>query len=374
MKTSNTKLTAILIATVILFVILVKFILPSYTIPTPSMEKSFLVGDVLYSSKLNYGVRLPFSTLRLPGTQKVERGDIVIFNSPACDTIIAEKPERSYYDLCREMAYQLKMSGRSTSDIRQEMKESGYHIKTNSVPNREPYLKRCVALPGDKLEIRNGVMYINDRIYPRPENAYLPYQLDLGDSAVITEEYANKIMKEYGAELLGQQSHNSLVFRMTKANADKLKSAEKTKSVQPFYYPTDTRMFPVANVFPNDFQYYNWNVDNFGPITIPKKGMTLQLNDSSLCQYRRLIGVYEGNKLEQKGDKIYINSVPATTYTCQMDYYWMNGDNTHNSLDSRFFGFVPEDHILAKPLLILYSIDKNNGSIRSGRTLVPIAK
>jgi signal peptidase I len=102
--------------------------------------------------------------------------------------------------------------------------------------------------------------------------------------------------------------------------------------------------------------------------------MTLQLNDSSLCQYRRLIGVYEGNKLEQKGDKIYINSVPATTYTCQMDYYWMNGDNTHNSLDSRFFGFVPEDHILAKPLLILYSIDKNNGSIRSGRTLVPIAK
>jgi signal peptidase I len=260
----------------------------------------------------------------------------------------------------RQKAYELHQAGDTISKPLDQIKQQGYHIHTNSIRQRDIYIKRCVGIPGDKVQIKEGVLYVNDQKSPDPKNILLIYAVTMSDSLPLDES----VLMEYGIEKMGKiNGHPNIhLLRMSHEALIKFGTLPRVVNIGRYTYPPNTEMYPVPIFFPNNFQYYNWNTDNFGPLTIPQKGMKLVLNDSTLCQYRRLIEVYEGNKLEQKDGKIYINGTETDEYTCKQDYYWMMGDNRYNAYDSRFWGFVPADHIAAKPLFILFS--KNPNAVR----------
>jgi len=360
------------------------FIAEPYTIPTPSMEKTLLVGDFPFVSKFHYGARIPMTPIaipffhhtipsfdipayiewvrfpfyRLPGLQKVKRNDMVVFNFPAGDTVAIEKQEMSYYDLLRYAGYQLNQQGiRNMTPA--EAVRTQYHIKARPVDKRENYIKRCVAVPNDKLEIKDGVLFINDKKAYEPEHIYLPYTVVFKDNMQFSNDNIDEFELEDISTRFNGMPPGHKVYLMEKGTTEKLKGFASVVSISPFSYPKNQNESMIEAIFPNNFKYYNWNVDNFGPITIPAKGAVLSLNDSSILQYKRIIEIYEGNKLEQKDGKFFINGTAATTYTCKLNYYWMMGDNRHNSQDSRYWGFVPEDHIVGKAWFIWLSLDYN---------------
>ncbi len=358
------------------------FVFEAYTIPTGSMEKTLLINDFLFVSKFSYGPRIPNTPLSVPfvhntmpitnGNSYVEwvkipytrwfaspvkRRDVVVFNFPAGDTVInlpEYQSQRPYYDVCREL-------GRGNIDSGRQIvlgNPDQYPLVIRPVDKQENYIKRCVAIAGDTLQIKDQVLFINGEKQLFPPESQTYYTVETKgqplDETVMKDEY--DLDMSNGDEVRSAGSNNNTyLMLLTWAAHEKMLKNGLAKNIMPeidgersvYPYTTSTTLASA-----------NWTRDNYGPIWIPAKGATLTLTPDNYPIYERAIRVYEGNQLEMKDGKIWLNGQPATQYTFKMNYYWMMGDNRHGSQDSRYWGFVPEDHVVGEAWLIWMSWNK----------------
>jgi len=323
-----------------------------YTIPTSSLEKSLLVGDYLFVSKFHYGARTPKTPIafpmvhdtipipytgkrfrsyinkvnlpnfRFPGFQKIKRNDIVVFNWPA-DTV------RFFRD------------------------NSGIHVD-KPLDKKSNYVKRCVGIPGDSLEIRDGYIFINGKQTVLPDRAKTQfyYTIDTGSKKINLERFFEK----YNVTEGGTLQDGRYVLNLTQEAADFLK---QNKSIKNVTRNIDSAGVYASRIFPHNPQY-GWSKDNFGPVYIPKKGDKITLNAQSIPFYKRIIKEYENNDFIIDGETYYLDGEVVDSYTFKQDYYWMMGDNRHNSEDARYWGYVPFDHVVGKPVFIWFSIEQKD--------------
>lgn len=357
------------------------FYFKGYTIPSSSMEKSMLVGDFLFVSKIHYGPRLPntpltfpfvhhtlpmttntpsfltwikFPYYRFPGFQDVERNDVIVFNFPDGDTVSTVYQSGISYNVL------VKEVGR---DLVWQDKANFGDIVVRPVDKRENFVKRCIGKAGDTLEIRNTQVYINGKEAVNPEKLQFNYQI-LPNPMVVSKRQ----WKELGVsddDIKSLYNSDYAYIPLTNEMRAKLEAMPEIEKLVPLVTEAgvaDPRVFPFTP------ETYAWNVDNYGPIYIPKKGDKLALNLNNIAIYERAIRIYEGHDVHVENGQIFIDGKPATEYVFEMDYYWAMGDNRHNSADSRYWGFVPEDHIVGKAFFTWFSWDKDAKGLKKIRT------
>ena len=373
------------------------FLVEAYVIPTPSMEGSLLVGDFLFVSKSSYGIRTPQTIamvpllhnrvpklgtesyfkkpslpyFRLPAIREIKRNDPIVFNWPVGDSVYITS-SRSYtvmqgknysdeinkikqinFDQYRRQA----ASGQVDLELLEKVQEQDFVVRPND--KKDHYIKRCIGAPGDSLQIINREVHINGTRGQVPENVQYSYITNLNGTTINRRDLLDMGLSSTAGDFQIRADGTAFLV-LNQKEINQLQQIDSKISIAP--RALDTR---PTELFPHDPNITTgWSVDNYGPIYIPEEGATVQLTKANLPFYRRIIGTYENNELDVKGNDIIINGEKATSYTFKQDYYWAMGDNRHNSEDSRMWGFVPHDHMVGKPLFIWFST--KDGSLFNG--------
>lgn len=361
------------------------FFFEAFTIPTSSLEKSMMVGDYLFVSKVSFGAKIPNTPLsfpfahhtlpfteytksylewfklpyfRLPGLASVKNNDIVVFNYPDGDTVALCAQDQSYYQLVRDYGHDLVWNSKEINP--QTGKPYFGKIVARPPDKRENYVKRCVAIAGDTLFIKNQKLFLNSKPAYVAETMQYTYKVRTDGTS-----FGPKVIEKFDITdpIRTEQDSTGLYYLVNLPN-NKVEEFKLLSNVKSFESVIEQAGEYSARIFPHK-PTYKWNNDNFGPLYIPKKGVTINIDTANIILYDRIIRIYEGNTLEIKGDKLFINGKETKTYTFKLDYYFMMGDNRQNSADSRYWGYVPEDHIVGKPVFVWMSIKEDNKNINT---------
>lgn len=364
----STEIIDSLIIAILLAVFIRLFFIEPYRIPTSSMEKTLNVGDYIIVSKLRYGPRLPMTPLtvpfthntlpflghrnsfvswiklpykRLKGISQIKNFEVVVFNHPDGDTVMRGMPDQNYYQMVRQFG--------------RDYVENSFKLLMRPVDKRDNYMKRVIGLPGDTIEIIHGRAFVNQRPEPLALESQYNYSIKAKGDRNDTLLFEKLDVSVYD---INYNTYNSIYsLPLTRPMYHLLIDSNYFRAIVRNENTDPT----VVNhlIFPHDPGFL-WTEDNYGPLVVPSKGTLMELNSKNLPLYRKIILTHEDNKLEVINDSIFINDSLINSYTFKMDYFFMLGDNRHNSNDSRYWGFVPENHIIGKATMVWLSLDKNN--------------
>ncbi|MBS1634641.1 MAG: signal peptidase I [Bacteroidetes bacterium] len=387
------------------------FFFEAFTIPTSSLEKSLMVGDFLFVNKVCYGAKVPQTPIsfpfahhtlpftqstksylewiklpyfRLPGYSSPKNGEIVVFNYPDGDTVAVGCQDRSYYQLVRDYGYSNIHNPHFIVGNSEDSKPVG-DIVARPVDKREHYVKRCVAIAGDKFEIKDGEIYINDQKQAMPEKAqhfYIVKTQGMVFGTVDFDQNGQAYNPKMNFELLDKFDINvpeagiynvrrDTMFYMLNMPADVANEVKAYPGVLSVTKMISPKGEFNKDIFPHSTRY-PWNNDNYGPLVIPKAGATVQIDTGNICIYEKILSTYDDgiHQITRNGAQVLYDGKPLTSYTFKQDYYWMMGDNRHNSADSRFWGFVPFDHVVGRPVFVWFSMKDPKNNPVSGSNLL----